>query len=66
MFIVVAGIDKCFIFKGIPASPSLRSAVESRLPHFKNRAVGLAALFSCGFCNYFYNPFQQLFAIGRL
>ena len=42
---MVAGIKIYLIFKGIPASPALRSAVESLHPHFKNRAVRKTALF---------------------
>ena len=44
------GDKRYLIFKGIPASPALRSAVESLHPHFKNRAVSFdRSIFLCGY-----------------
>ena len=45
----VAGIERYYTFKGIPASPALRLAVESLYPHRKKSSSQDCSFFLCGY-----------------
>ena len=62
----VARIEIYLIFKGIPASPALRLAVESLYPHFKKSRSQDSSFFVRILRNYIYIPSKPPFEKGRL